>query len=131
MKTVIRLTESNLHNIVKRVVNEALGHTIQLQLINGYFYPIDGLSKNILYDEYSLSRIPEAKFDVWSPKFVRDGYKLAVTDYNPQKREFNPPIGSPIGGESHPTKDPCPKCGFKGMCDKDECGKKNFRLFKK
>ena len=128
---IVRLTETDLHNIIKRVVNETLGNTIQIQLINGYFYPIDSVSKNILYNEYGMSRIPEDKFEVLYPKFVHDGYKLAVTDYNPPKKEHTPPKGYPIGGEPHQAKDPCPKCGFKGMCDKDECGKKNFRLFKK
>jgi hypothetical protein len=128
---IVRLTEADLHNIIKRTVNESLGNTIQIQLINGYFYPVDSLSKSILYDEYNLERIPENKFDVLTPRFVRDGYKLAVAGYTPKEKEFNRPKGSTIGGEPHQVKDPCAKCGYKtkGVCDSGECGKKCFRLF--
>jgi hypothetical protein len=128
---IVRITEADLHAIVKQVVNEALGNTIQIQFINGYFYPVDSLSKKILYNEYGLSKIPEDKFDALSPRFVHDGYKLAVTGYTPAKKEINNPRGYPIGGESRQAKNPCVKCGYKGMCDSDECGKKMYRLFNK
>lgn len=105
--------------------------TIQLQFINGYFYPIDFVSKTILGDKYGLERIPENGFSRWSPKLVRDGYKLAVNNYTPSNNINEPPKGIPIGGEPKPTKNPCLKCRMGGLCDSDECGKKNFRLFGK
>jgi hypothetical protein len=131
MKTIIRLTESELHNIVRHTINEILRSTIQLQFINGAFYPVDSISRKILEDELNTDRITERDFNIVSPRLVKRGYKMAITNYTSQKSEFNPPTRKPIGGEPHPTKDPCPKCGFHGLCDKDECGKKNFRLFKK
>lgn len=78
---VIRLTESELHNIVKRAVNEILNNTIQLQLINGVFYPIDSISRKILEDELNMDRIIERNFDIVSPKLIKRGYKMAITNY--------------------------------------------------
>ena len=104
---------------------------IQLQLINGYFYPIDFLSKNMLVSRYNLEKIPENAFDRWSPRFVRDGYKLAVSGYEPKPNDYEPPRGTPIGGKPKSTKNPCLKCKMGGLCDSDECGMKNYRLFKK
>jgi len=78
---VIRLTELELHNIVKRTVNEILNNTIQLQLINGVFYPIDSISRKILEDELNMDRIIERNFDIVSPKLVKRGYKMAITNY--------------------------------------------------
>lgn len=107
-------------------------NTIQLQLINGYFYPIDFLGKNILANKYNLERIPENAFDRWSPRFVSDGYKLAVSGYDPKpSQNITSPIGSRIGGEPKSVKNPCLKCKMGGLCDSDECGMKNFKLFKK
>ena len=105
--------------------------TIQLQFINGYFCPIDYASKTILTDKYNLERIPESGFDRWSPKFVRDGYKLAVSGYEPRQTHIAEPPRGRIGGEPKSVKNPCLKCKMGGLCDSDECGKKNFRLFKK
>lgn len=107
------------------------GSTIQLQFINGYFYPIDFVSKTILGDKYGLERVPENGFSRWSPKLVRDGYKLAISGYEPKPYNYEPPKGTPIGGEPKSTKNPCLKCKMSGLCDSDECGKKNFRLFGK
>ena len=122
MKKTIILSESTFSKIVN-LINEANENTICLQLINGYFYPTNSISKDILYDAYHLSRIPEDRFDIWSPKMVRDGYKLAVNDYNPpQKQDFTKPMGSKIGGEPHPVKNPCIKCKMNGLCDSDNCG---------
>lgn len=131
MKKIIRLTESDLYSIVKNVINESL-NTIQLQLISGYFYPIDAISRGVLENEFNLGRIPEDKIDVWSPKLVRMGYKLAISDYNPTpKNNKVHSYGGKIGGDIKPQKDPCKKCGFNGLCDSDDCGKKGFRLFAK
>ena len=81
--------------------------TIQLQFINGCFYPIDYVSKTILTDKYGLERIPESGFSRWSPKLVRDGYKLAVSGYEPKPNDYEPPRGTPIGGKPKSTKNPC------------------------
>jgi len=121
MQKTIILSESKFSKIMN-LVNE---NTIRLQLINGFFYPTDSISRDILYDDYNLSRIPEDSFDRWSPRMVRDGYKLAINDYNPPTtQDFNPPRGSKIGGEPHPSKNPCIKCKMNGLCDSDECGNK-------
>ena len=79
---LIRLTESDLHNIIKHAVNEVLSHTIQLQHINGTFFPVDSISRKILETELNVDRIPERKFDIVSPILVRKGYKIAISDYN-------------------------------------------------
>jgi len=81
MKTIIRLTESELHNIVKQTVNEILNNTIQLQFINGVFYPIDSTSRKILENELNMDRITERDFDIVSPRLVKRGYKMAITNY--------------------------------------------------
>ena len=78
---VIALTESELHNIVKRTINEILNNTIQLQFINGVFYPIDSISRKILENELNIDKITERKFDVVSPILVKRGYKMAITNY--------------------------------------------------
>ena len=124
MKKTIILSELNFSRIMN-LIRESSENTICLQLINGYFYPTNSISKDILYDSYNISRIPEDSFDIWSPKMVRDGYKLAVNDYNPfPKNDFNQPRGNKIGGEPHPSKNPCNKCKMNGLCDSDECGNK-------
>ena len=99
---------------------------INLQLIDGYFYPTDSNSKEIL-SRYKIARVPEDSFDIWSPKFVRDGYYLSVNGYTP-KAEMEPPKGAPIGGEPKLVKNPCFRCRMKGLCDDDECGMKNYKL---
>ena len=81
MKTIIRLTESELHGIVKHAVNEVLNNTIQLQLVNGMYYPVDGMSRKILEDELHMDKIRERDFDIFSPRLVKRGYKMAITNY--------------------------------------------------
>jgi hypothetical protein len=60
---VIALTESELHDIVKRTINEILNSTIQLQFINGVFYPIDSISRKILENELNIDKITERKLE--------------------------------------------------------------------
>ena len=128
MKKTIILSESNFSKFIN-MINE---NTICLQFINGYFYPTNSTSKDILNDVYNLSRISEEGFDRWSPKIIHDGYKLAVNDYNPKpKQNIIPPAGGKIGGEPHPTKNPCIKCKMNGLCDSDECGMKIKRNIKR
>ena len=130
MKTIIRLTENDLHNIIRHAVNESL-NTIRLQLINGYFYPTDAISSRILNREFDIDKIPEEKINVISPKIVSKGYKLAISDYDPTPTNRPSSFGSKIGGEAKPQQNPCKRCGFNGLCDSDECGKKTYRLFSK
>ena len=131
MKTKMKLTESELNNVIKNVINESL-NTLRLQLINGYFYPTDSISRDLLRNELELGRIPEERIDAISPKLVKRGYKLAISDYNPTLENNKVhSYGEKIGGDIKPQKDPCTKCEFNGLCDSDDCGKKGFRLFSK
>ena len=117
--------------IVEVVINETI-NTIQLQLINGYFYPTNSISRDIMIDNYRLERIPQDRFDLLAPRFVRDGYKLAVNDYEPSPRKgYSKPYSPKIGGEPKSFKEPCTTCRLKDVCDSDDCGRKNFRLFSK
>jgi len=75
------ISESRLNSIVKCVINEVLNTTIQLQYINGIYYPIDSISKNILERELSRDRIIEKDFDIVSPVLVKRGYKMAISGY--------------------------------------------------
>lgn len=129
MKRLIRLTESDLHNIVIEAVSEIMS-TIQLQFINGYFYPTDAISSETLENELGLGRIPENRLDVISAKLVKRGYKLAISNYTPKptrddRKQSNPYIDK--NAKSH--ENPCPKCGLKDLCDKDDCGRKSFKLW--
>lgn len=56
---------------------------IRLQLINGYFYPTDAASRKILEDSLRVDRIPLERFDVVSPKLVKDGHAMAIKDWDP------------------------------------------------
>jgi hypothetical protein len=53
---------------------------IRLQLINGYFYPTDAASRKILEDSLRVDRITLERFDVVSPKLVKDGHAMAIKD---------------------------------------------------
>lgn len=130
-KHLVRLTESDLRRIIEEVVEKSL-NTVNLQLINGFFYPTDGLSVDILKDEFEIGRIPEERFHNFSAKLVKRGYKLAVSDYNPKPSTYyDGSFDLKIGGLPKPQKNPCTKCGFNGLCDSDECGKKGYRLYSK
>lgn len=130
-KKIINLTESDLYAIVEDVLDKSL-NTVRLQLINGHFYPTDAISSDILRREFELGRIPEERIDVISPKLVRRGYKLAISDYNPNPtNHYRNTVGTKIGGQAEPQENPCKKCGFNGLCDSDDCGKKKYRLFSK
>lgn len=52
--------------------------TIRLQNINGYLYPTDAVSADILEEDFSLGRIPCDKFWFHSPKIVKKGHKMAI-----------------------------------------------------
>jgi hypothetical protein len=75
------ISESKLNSIVECVINEVLNNTIQLQYINGIYYPIDFISKKILERELSRDRIIERDFDIVSPVLVKRGYKMAISGY--------------------------------------------------
>jgi len=79
---LIRLTESELHGIVKDVLNEIMNNVIRLQFINGVFYPVDSISRKILENELKMDKITERDFDIVSPRLVKRGYKMAITNYN-------------------------------------------------
>ena len=132
MKQNIRLTESDLNKIIKHSINEIVSR-INLQFINGFFYPTDAISTQTLADELELGRIPEDRLDVISPKLIRRGYKLAISNYYPQKTNNNDGYVSRTKNYDiqKPIENPCIKCNLKGLCDSDDCGKKHFRLFKR
>ncbi len=125
MKT-ISILESKLSKLIS-LLKEDVSNTIYLQLINGYFYPTNSVSRDIMANRYNIGRIPENKFYMWSPKLVRDGYKLAIDGYNDNvniaKDDFKPNWPK-IGGEPHSVKNPCDKCKLNGICDSDDCGNK-------
>ena len=128
MKKIIRLTESDLHEIVRDIAKEYV-RTIRLQLINDYFYPTDAISKDTLERELGIPRIPKKRIEQISSKLVANGYKLAINDYNPESpNKVNNSAGQKIGGIPKPQQNPCTKCGLKKACDSDDCGKKHFRL---
>ena len=54
---------------------------IRLQNINGYLYPTDSKSKEILESEFHLGRIRCIDFDIHSPRRVKRGHKMAITGY--------------------------------------------------
>ena len=54
---------------------------IRLQNINGYLYPTDSKSKEILESEFHLGRIPREELDIHSPRIVKRGHKMAITGY--------------------------------------------------
>ena len=118
--------------IVEGVINDNL-NTVRLQLINGYFYPTNSISWDILVDKYRLERFPEERFNALSANLVRDGYKIAIDGYDPKPHDdpwekSNRDLPK-IGGSGKPSKNYCTKCKANGMCDSDECGRKTYRLF--
>lgn len=56
---------------------------IRLQLIKGFFYPTDVTSRKILEDSLRVDRIPLERFDVVSPKLVKDVHAIAIKDWDP------------------------------------------------
>lgn len=103
-------------------------NTIRLQLIDGDFYPTDSMSRDTLRDLLHIDRFPDFRLDSLSPKLIKMGYRLAVTGYAPKTYQRSVPMGEKMG-EIKPTKNPCSHCYLKGICDSDECGRKNYRLF--
>ena len=103
--------------------------TIRLQLINGYFYPTDALSRQILIEHLQLERFPADRFDVLSPALVHQGHALAVDGYSPDPPTEHRPVGAKVGGYPKSVKNPCIDCYLRHVCDSDECGRKSFRLF--
>ena len=104
--------------------------TIRLQLVGEYFYPTDSVSRNILVEEERIERLPENRLDILSPVFVRKGYKIAISNYIPEK-SVSPslPFSPKIGGEAKSVINPCQNCYLRELCDDGECGRKLFRLF--
>ena len=58
---------------------------IRLQLIKGFFYPTDAASRKILEESLRVDRIPLERFDVVSPKLVKDGHAMAIKDCDPPR----------------------------------------------
>ena len=114
---------------IRRAVNESF-NTIRLQLINGMFYPTDSLSRSALEDAANITKIPEEKLIIISPKLVEKGYKLAIYNYDSQY-EDSEPYSNPRKNDRNGNyvENPCKKCNLNGLCDSDDCGKKGFRLF--
>ena len=102
---------------------------IRLQFIEGVFYPLDLDSLNTLVDYFHVEKFPEHRFDTLSPKLVKNGYKLAVAGYDPEPVKPITPSLAKMGEDFKPIKNPCSHCYLKGLCDSDECGRKNYRLF--
>lgn len=57
-------------------------NTIQLQLIGEYLYPTNSWSRDILFDETNHDRFKIEMLDLLSPRLVKKGYKLAISNYN-------------------------------------------------
>lgn len=105
-------------------------NTIRLQLIEGCFYPTDGVSRQHLIDECRLERFPEHRFNELSPVLVKRGYKLAVVDYMPVIRQDTITQVRYTGNKGKSVKNPCVSCSIKNVCDTDDCGRKIGRLHK-
>lgn len=66
-----------LDNMVIKNMN-----TIRLQLIGEYLYPTDAWSRDTLIDETNHDRLKNDMLDLISPRLVKRGYKLAISNYN-------------------------------------------------
>lgn len=105
---------------------------IRLQLIGGFFYPTDAISRQTLEKDFRLDRIPERRLSALSSKMVWEyHYALAITDYEPSASDsYSPPRGQKIGGDPRAVQNPCERCRLNGLCG-DECGRKLFPLHKR
>lgn len=66
-----------LDNMVIKNMN-----TIRMQLIGNYLYPTDSWSRDTLIDETNHDRFNKDMLDLISPRLVKRGYKLAISNYN-------------------------------------------------
>lgn len=66
-----------LDNMVIKNMN-----TIRMQLIGNYLYPTDSWSRDTLFDETNHDRFKKDMLDLISPRLVKRGYKLAISNYN-------------------------------------------------
>ena len=102
---------------------------IRLQLIDGYFYPTDSCSKEFLLEELRLTRFAEEKLDYFSPSLIRKGHAFAIANYSPKVRpEIDRSGWMKVGGSAKCVENPCKKCYLRDLCDKDDCGRKHFRI---
>ena len=53
-----------------------------MQLIGEYLYPTDAWSRDTLFDETNHDRFKKDMLDIISPRLVKRGYKLAISNYN-------------------------------------------------
>lgn len=97
--------------------------TIRLQLIKGYFYPVDCNSQQTLLQLFELERFPEHRFDIIAPKCVSEGHCITAADYNPDTFVYNAPESEKIGGMPKPQKNPCQGCTVSMVCDRDICSR--------
>ena len=69
--------------------------------------------------------IPKDKFDLITPKFVRNGFSFAIEDSKeesePVKRDEEP---LPDFSGNKRVENPCFKCKLRGICDDDYCAKR-------
>lgn len=56
-------------------------NTIRLLLIGEYLYPIDSWSRDTLVEETNHDRFKKDMLDLFSPRLVKKGYKLAISYY--------------------------------------------------
>ena len=104
--------------------------TIRLQLIEGYFYPTDFISRETLVELFRIERFPESRFVVLSPSIIAKGHAMAVANYTPKVSPAVDKSGwQKIGGTAKSVSNPCSKCYLRELCDDGECGRKTFRLF--
>lgn len=59
-----------------------LDNTIRMQLIGEYLYPIDSWSRDTLFEETNHDRFKKDMLDLISPRLVKRGFKLAISNYN-------------------------------------------------
>lgn len=102
---------------------------VQLQFINGIFYPSDSVSKRNLLEHWGIETISEVRFLYLMPALVKKGFMFAIHGWDFPKYDYSVPSSQKIGGVAKSTKNPCTNCRLRDLCDADECGKKNYRLF--
>ena len=102
---------------------------VQLQFINGIFYPSDCVSRKNLLMHWGIENLSLARFKYLLPVLVKKGFKFAIHNYEFPKYDYYVPQSSKIGGIAKSVKNPCANCRLKDLCDDGECGMKSYKLF--
>lgn len=59
-----------------------LDNTIRMQLIDEYLYPTDSWSRDTLVEVTNHDRFKIDMLDLVSPRLIKKGYMLAISNYN-------------------------------------------------